>query len=833
MKNNKIILIIPILLLSLFFVSAISYDFTEFQNNNSINYTEIYSDSNYLIQLEDVTNKNYYYTNLTTGLFETTHQYYNGVNYGLKRYNSLVYNLIFGGGVTFYIQSVNDSYSVVTVGSGTLSGTSGGDRFGVMIGKYLYQRSGSTLKVTDLTNASVVSSASFSFDLSGTDCNIGATNLLPYGYDYDNDRAYFLCRYTNNTLQNELVYIESDFYNTLDVHNNILIPETEIFSINTPSSSLLTNMLSNNKFIVTDSNIYVINSSDISQILTSGFIDAYEGLTCNSDYSSCWDNEAVCFYNNFYSNDEIENFDVVGDYQCENATYQYGITCNTVLSKQCSGGCYRTQLMNAYNISYESANCITSNCTNECSINGQLRSDTLSSYQVCGSSYDSDGCLEWSPSILCSGGELSYGGICEAVNLSVSDITKLNFDVVPYVANYVPETNPPVLNTNLYNVTYDYNTRTINAVTTTVYGTGTFPLYEQIPYPDPNYYVSFDCDYKSITRTIPTLNTGNSKNKIYETINDSKTVIINGQNKEYTTISFIDNDDITEEEFSVKFLDVNTKVISDYYYVFNKTNGEFIVYDSNKTGSLLFTGTFQTGITLGEIKLEYYHNFNDLQSNSMLSLYRYVDNNNNPLLFTKGNSVKPYTDNLATTPYTLVITNHTSDLRLVSINSETITSNIFATTKLISGTGFDFINGYETTGCVYFNDGTYKQRVYLSEKLGGQYFSFVDVNIVKTDINKAPTTSGTSGGFNLGNKTKLFIGIFFPLIFGIILIAFGSFHDSILGKAMVFTGAFGMVCGTIAFSIAGWVDAWIIIIAIILASMGVGFFFMTKSNGGD
>lgn len=618
---------------------------------------------------------------------------------------------------------------------------------------------------------------------------------------------------------NRYFFINESATTNISSCSNMVVEEAFITTTNVSSTD--TNIIMNDTLFINTK-----NSANQTNLYTSSNVDIHSGLVL---YNGVWyKNDSVCF--NSVSGYGFFNASG-GNLQC--TSFSSGGYCNSNLSI-CSAGCTYDDKVNIHGVNYREGVCASSNCSNTCGVLGQVRSVTLSSYQIC--AIGSSGCAEWSNSISCLPNQISTNGVCDFVNTSINYITRLGYSVNPYTAVYIPNTNPPVFNINLWNVSYNPTTTTLTAITNTgLGGSGSFPLYIQVPYQFPSYFLGIDCDYKSTTNSISISQNEIRNNVPVEVINGTRDFIINGQNRGYQKLTLILDNNINETEFSVSVEDVNTKVIQTTYYVVNKTNGEIIAYQDDKTGSVLYTQTFTTGFSLGKVEIELYEDFNNLQANNMLSLYRFVDFNNQPLLFTRGVGVIPYKDNLATTPYKIVLTNYSSNLSVSMVLNEIITSSLSQVSSLISGTSIDYVNGYDSTSCIYLNDGTYKARFYLMERAGNQFFSINDITIVKQDVSTAQQTGGnTKSGFNFSVLTKIFIAIGSSLLVSLFFIVMGFINDNDTArKVFIFIGLFAFVIGLVAFTIARWIPAWIVILGIIIAGLGVGIFFISKSNGSD
>jgi hypothetical protein len=639
-----------------------------------------------------------------------------------------------------------------------------------------------------------------------------STNFYFIGYDKLNKVGYF----SNNNNKYKINYFKT--CSELNI--------TRMTEINY-NNSINKNGIINNNFLY-----QVNNTNGILKVYKSTYLNIYENLTCNSDNSVCYDVNNVCFDavggGGFYSTDGT------GNAVCKNTTYYNGVYCNSIPTI-CSGSCQSINLTNTYGIKYESAVCSQSNCTNDCGILGQLYSDTLSSYQRCGF-YDTDGCLEWSGSIPCLSNELSYNGICEIVNTSINYIEKLNFGVNPYTAVYIPNVEPLVLNNNLWNVTYKPDTKELNVITTTgLGGNGNFPLNVQIPYPETDYYVGFDCNYKSTIKNesivFTTTINGVDVRKIGTDTVFVEDFIINGLPINKEKITLIDGSSLSTYEFKIYTYDVNNKKINEIYFVINHLTGEITAYDTVKGGTVLFTYSYTVGIQIGKIEIDMYSDFTRLTQNIMISVYRYIDANNQPLLFTRGVGTLPYKDNLATTPYKITLEKKLGEVYLRSINYEQIQSSVVGFSQLIYGSGTDYINRYEITPCVYATDGCYTARFYLSERLGAQFFSYNDLKVCKNTITASTEEEAQE---KLSPEAKLIIALIVSGLFLLVALGFGFASSSvIITNFSVFGGVFFSIGLMIYFAVIEWVPYWLIGVMFLLSALTVMLLFKKVVGGGD
>jgi hypothetical protein len=830
MKINKnIFLAMLIFTIMSFNTLAITTDLQLLYSNSSTQSPNIYYDdiNKQVIQLEAVTNKYYNYINISNGDFIAQRLYANAVNYGIFTIDQRHYYSYYLSGVLGTFASINSSYSNINdsldiVIVSDTSGFKGTSKIGNLI--YIFRGTSSArLNVYNVSNQTRIFYDNSLPDLSSTDCEITDSDKLSIvGYDEDNDYLYLYC-----PTSQDFVYMKEDYYLTKQVYNNEELDEDLILSVILPTT--YTAQQSNQipyRFIKENSKIFLKDGVNISNIYVATITDELEGLICNSDdFSSpdnyeCWNENSVCWdlegAYGFYSEDGT------GNALCTDNVYYFGLYCNNPQLTLCSGGCTTQKLTNSFGIEYNQATCLQGNCSNECTISGQRISDTLSTYQICGVNYDSDLCLEWSPSIACNLSQLSYNGICESVNTSINYINKLNFNVYPKTESEDVES-----------INYNPTTKTLNVET----NEGTmFPLYLNVPYSE-NIFLGSDCNYQSNTRSetlttsatikgYPVFIVGDNTYLYDDFIIPSSTI-----NKEKITIIHNGNALINLRVYA---LDSTDKIISQVWYKINGLTGEITAYDTDTSGAVLYTFNYNPSKTLGKIEIEMYQDSSKKIQNNIISVYEYIDNNNQPQLINRGVNVVPFTNILAGSTYKLRLKKEggtTGNIYLNALTEEQISSSVFGFAKLqVSGT--DYINNYELTPCIYKTNGCYTARFYLSERLGGQYFSYQDLEVCLNSnaIGEVSEENTILGGLSNTGKIAISLIVSFVVLTFFVIIGLTR-NGEIEGRVLVFVGIFFFTASLITFALIKWLPVIILIIPALIGGLGVGFFFLRKGQG--
>jgi hypothetical protein len=518
----------------------------------------------------------------------------------------------------------------------------------------------------------------------------------------------------------------------------------------------------------------------------------------------------------------------------------------------CNAGCTNTLTNNSYGIPFYEAVCtIDTSCTNECNIYGERKDSTTTSYTVCEQS-SINNCLVLNE-YECSLGEYAQGGICVAYNTSGTPSVEKTFRLYPYTELYYlnngvnlsdcPDVNCsydengfwtcPVntcklsenRNPNLYKVTYNENTRTLDTTTCNdLGGIGNFNLALSVHGASSTDFVGVDCDYKSITETY-TPNSSLTASYLYsgELLNTTKTLnTINVDAYNYQRVSFAINN--SDTVFRIVLTD-GANTISDLYVTVNVSNSEFVVRRNNATGDLLYTDTFTNPIVTRAVIDLFQDVLNGVQ-NSQITLYNQLGVQT---AYSQGINLALYEDTSASYPYTLQIIPVTNNVILQQVTREKVTSTMPTIYyPIYSVGGYDFVNGYELVGCNYLNDGTYKPRVFISDDVKSGFFDYQDITINKQTIkctNQIPQTEGDiTEGFS--DNLKLLLAIIIPALLFLVAIITGFVVESkTMTNICVWGGIFFAVGLVIYFAVIKWIPAWIIIVMLALASLTIVMFF--------
>lgn len=378
---------------------------------------------------------------------------------------------------------------------------------------------------------------------SGSITSTGITNprnVFQNEYDYE----YYYTNATHiktNTGVYELPTIIQNNFSQVDMYKNnsfILLGGTNtrtIFHIDENASLIGTYNIESNEVVDTPLDIY--GSGDILNIVTDGDIYQYyisDYFVFDSDYFSdvyCIDETKICNQTIFFD-------DGAGTLE---------FWCSDDDWSRCDGVCQTLIATDDdVNVSYEYGSCLATGCTNECDFNYQTECTGIDSTRTCGD-YDSDPCLEWSPSTDCFPNQYCNAiGSCEEVNFTILGETYTQIDFY--------------LNTQTTN--NDYTTTTQDTEeryhVKTEYSAFTQKFNVQTSDPSTDIYTSKNCDYEetnhysgngydlNITGTFTetfTSTTDNTNTEIIISLGDNETLsLVYGEaSYNYAELLFIRN----------------------------------------------------------------------------------------------------------------------------------------------------------------------------------------------------------------------------------------------------------------------------------------------------
>lgn len=657
--------------------------------------------------------------------------------------------------------------------------------------------------------------------------------------DFDqNNNIYYCVGYKNGNVNNlslvSMQITDTGLLSNIQYYDDIDYFETPSVDVYNSSSLFL---------FVINSTIYIKMYDTVGGTYdlwsgTPSSIDEYTGLTCNTAHTTCYDSDSTCLQNNWlYTGVNWSNW------LCTNVTYTSGdFYCGSNLT-HCSGGCRNSTIINPYGVTYNSGTCVTSGtCVSECFVLGDSYSNGITTYAEC-QDWNSDGCLEYQ-TISCSAGLVSFNGHCQAQTYLTDTISNLQFEVQPYTSLNLlgglygcPKLtcefgngvyNCPVdtctvseaRNNNLESVSFTESINTLNVKTKSCGGgVGLFELALNLQGVNTSEIVGVDCNYQE-NKEIATLNT------TAYLINGSATFYtqnVGSTNKNYLGLLL----DGTDKNFSINMTDGMRNIVS-YIINLKVTNNEYAIYWGN--GTLLLSGNYPTNTpNIANIKI--FNDYTNREQNIMLSMY-----NGNELIFEKGVTMQLYSDTDATLPYYFILKNYSDNVVINYLIRGKITSgtpSIYKQTYTSNLT--DFITGFEKVGCSYFTDGTYTARVYLMEDFLGQFFSYRDLTITKTNIPSTScgtNTTSTSTDFinNLSKTDKLLIALFTSIgLFGLlILIGFAKSPDKL--GVWAFAGALLSSGLLIYFTVIGWMPIGAIVLMVCFAA-GIVILLFRKSGG--
>lgn len=848
MKNKTILIPILIILMSISTLALIT-NISNYYTNTSINFTQLstVSDVNgqqYILGQNTSFNQ-WLYINQTSGLFKSLTIINITENYGLEQYGSNIYLRHYGGSIgSQTLHRYNLSNGAETLMDNFGFATNTGNYFGIMLDKFYYSRTptSANLNIFDITNGTqVVFFGTGYFDLSLTDCS-SYTKIVPYGVDYDNNYYYFECINSSNGETGELVYIKSDYRFTKEILNNVALNETQIFSITNPqlSPSSQTNKAGYPQFMIINNNMYLINGSNRNQIVSSQYINEYAGLTCDyiNGVFTCVNASNFCLHPFFTQSSTSLS-------SCSNTTFTGGLNnvinpiyaspidmyCNNDITF-CNLGCNNTLQTNGYGISYYEANCLEdTTCTNECFILGERKDLTKLTYSNCTTSTQ-DVCLHLE-TITCPTGTFVFGGICQAIDGNVSTTNKLSFSIEPntnlgdgllipigILGDYYPNEVPPRV--------FFYLNASKSGISTTM-TSGIIPINLKIFSPDNSYFTAFTCDYQSLFSDYVLQNSTLFEGAQVEAVNINKTIILNGITTNKETLILMNNGSLT---FILRISDILDNTIQQLLIDVNSTTGEITVYD-NTTGNILNVFNYNPAINIGKFVVDLYQDNFNKQQNGMISIYSYINQNNQPIITTNGYSIIPYSDLSADDAYKIELQELNGELFIAGLKTEKISSIVNKFDRVFTSATDNFVIDYKYTDCFYATDDCKIMRTYISEKLGSQYFSFVDLKVcrdVKHIVN-AKDNSGVFGG--LDKSQKMIFALIVPLVVAMLFTIFGMIqHTDDEKKPLIWIGLFGFVALMLFFAVIGWLPVWILIMGAIIVSALIGIIFIQKTTGG-
>ena len=614
--------------------------------------------------------------------------------------------------------------------------------------------------------------------------------------DYDSNNKIYACLgYRNNNEYNVTLLLidvdNGDFGNVSEYRESYFNnPGFDVYRISTTYHPLL---------FFYDNHLYMQMYDSVTGVYelwrsTPTVINSYTGLTCNNDNSFCVDSDKVCFPNNeLYPGVNSSN------YVCEKVGGIYGydnsITCDIDNVTYCSGGCVNKELINPYNIHYESGTCYNSSlCIDECNIEGYTISDTSTSYKECGF-YDSDPCLDWSNSIPCIGGEFSVGGFCKALNTSGYTYYNLNsFTIIPDIRKSI-------------DYSFTSNPMYVNLVDQYTFITEGFSYTSGVT----SFYINLNCDYKETLLY---------SDATTQTINTSLEQVFSGYTNGVSTINF-------------------KPVI----------NGSVLILGKDLGGTTIFSYTVEDNSTYGTCL---YDNDSLLGcDSSLLSEYSNID--------LSIQTIKPNTDYLSSVRLTINLKNggksHIYTGLSSPVNSPTttyyklvISSNNATYNSLKVINGEQYLNTWKNTSsgvvydvnmkptyvnsCYYTTLGCYTTRSYYTRELSNGLWNYKDVKIcVNTLGSSTLVTTGNNVFDNMTPRAKLFTALISSILVFFLVLLIGLIYGNVVIFGWI--GTFMSVGLVGYFAIIGWLPTWLIIVMLLISAFVVMMFFRKTVVGRD
>lgn len=545
---------------------------------------------------------------------------------------------------------------------------------------------------------------------------------------------------------------------------------------------------SNDRYVISSDEALYTNYKDGAQlyIFTSGSVDIYDGLVC--DNGVCYNQSGSCLpESNFYFGDNASN------YLCTNVSilgFEY--YCYIDNLQYCSGGCNPINYTNAYSVVYTSGECLnSSDCENDCSVEGYTYSDTLTSYKQCGF-YDNDLCLDYSSSITCASNEISINGDCELNNFTAGSGTLTGFTTLPYPAvsynyNSVPQSSTVASFESFYNLGFKTDT---------------------LVYP---YFMARNCNYTSETllsnNVVTVLNSSNPTQNIYYPSYDDG-------------ILYLRINPDADEGILIKGEDVSSKEVYSYYLNYNTTSG-LCIWKANSThnDSISLGCLASSTLVYSDIEVQTIGGLHEIKVKAQNTL-------NPPTSKTFYGTVSTFDDETSSNLANINVT-MSGQLISYSLKTDSTMSDFFINKVNVS-------TDYNTNRCLYTSSGCYDVRTYYLDygNSARHFWNYKDWEVCVTLGYEASTSDNNTLFDGLSNQEKLFLGLGISvLLFFIILVIGMSRNDDSERKTLIFASVFVLICSVIFFTIIGWLDAWIIISAILLGSIGMGYFFIRKSGG--
>lgn len=542
----------------------------------------------------------------------------------------------------------------------------------------------------------------------------------------------------------------------------------------------------NNRYIIINDELYITSKDGTTiNLIGSEEVDIYSDLVCNDDYSLCYNQSGVCFPNNdLYPGINSSN------YLCTNVSMiNDGLYCDLAGLVYYAGGCLNTGLTNYYNVSYTTGTGYNSTeCDNDCDIEGLTYSDNITSYKQCGF-YDSDACLDWSYSFPCGDGKYSLNGFCYTLNTTGNIYYSLrSFTATPNLGI----SSSYDLNTNPKKVSYTF-TGILGHVGIDYTATPT------------SFYINKICDYTT-TNILNDLSTN--------TVNTTKTYLVPTYTNGESTFRF--NLPVNGSVL-ITGTDATDLPIYIYNISLNETYG--VCLYSNVT--LLGCET-SSSINFVEFTVKTARP-NDKQLHSA------------KLLINGAGGQDIYTG------FFVPLSNPVNSLGKIVITSSNVNvtyANVFNEAQINTpwkNTTWTIISNGEIFyqhNCDYTSNGCRTMRSFYQDDLGEGYWNTQDWAICIGLNGQSVEVPGSSLFGNLTKSQKLIYGFILSGIIVLFFVILGVMqHDEREQKILTWIGVFGFIGGIIIFSILGWIPVWILIVCGILASISMGLFFISKMNG--
>jgi hypothetical protein len=641
---------------------------------------------------------------------------------------------------------------------------------------------------------------SSTFDLTPNFGTLAQSRNNKCTYNYDNTE--YSCIFYNGTNVNDIYLIKvqlndyGDFgnYNIYNLDDTINIPGTDVYEYN-PTTTIITNQDNNVYFQLHDT----ITTTEYHLFKASAStVNVYNGLVCSG--GNCANQTGYCI-------PPVFGPDLT--YYCTNVSltpnglpYCNGLEYQTF----CSLSCNNIKKTNVYGVEYYTGVCLqNTNCTNECNTLYDSYSDTSSSYKYCRPD-NVTGCLVYSGRIECETGESSIDGKCVNTTFSGGVGTLTGWSTTPLVN--VAFTN----DSNLKYTPIDYTAKSVNIQHTNSFVNLKFYTASTTK----PYYLVRWCNYTT------------------NTIYDSPSINTNYFNSDYVVAPNGYSNGIIELGFSpasntgllLRGVDSLERESFKYYIYRNSTLGICVYYPNETTNMSRLLGCINTvsdNVNKIVASIQTFENTNTIKMDVYTGVTAFTSYYGT--LITK-------TDAASLTITKLNYSAENTTIRHLKITNDIQNENI--NVKLVNVT-----DDYTTNGCYFNSLGCRTVRSYYMnyDSSNWNLYNYKDWKICVTSLGGVALAEGDSSNGIFSNWTKqqkILFGLGVSIILFMIIIIFAmiqSYDDE--KRPLIWIAIFVFMSSLMFFAIIKWVPVWIIIVPAILASLGVGIFFINKSNGGN